>query len=58
VLDLPREYRVATVEEHMATFAAVLRQPRYDGSRDAARLSDRISDFALRAPRLSDEEPA
>jgi transcriptional regulator with XRE-family HTH domain len=45
VLDLRSEYRLATLTEHMATIQRMLLDRRFRGSREAARLRERIHEF-------------
>jgi hypothetical protein len=49
VLELPHEYRVATLMEHVAAVDSLLRQPGFQGAREAVRLRDRITEFRRRA---------
>ena len=45
VLELPSEYRLATLTEHMATVEQLLLDRRFRGSADAGRLRERIREF-------------
>jgi hypothetical protein len=45
VLELPTEYRLATLMEHMATVDALLGGRRFRGAPEAARLRERIAEF-------------
>ncbi len=45
VLELPDEYRLATLMEHMASFDAVLREPRFRDSPEAEQLRDQIAEY-------------
>jgi hypothetical protein len=45
VLELPNEYRLATLTEHMSTIERLLLTRRFRGSGEAARLRERIEDF-------------
>jgi hypothetical protein len=45
VLELPNEYRVVTLTEHMATVHRLLEQPRFRDARGATQLQDRIATF-------------
>jgi hypothetical protein len=45
VLELPDEYRLVTLTEHMASVDRLLEQPRFRGAREVARLRDRIAEF-------------
>ena len=49
VLDLPDEYRLATLIEHMASLEAMLREPRFRDSTEGRRLHDRVAEFMARA---------
>jgi hypothetical protein len=46
VLELPNEFRLATLTEHMATVDGLLRRRRFRGAPEAAQLRDRIAEFA------------
>jgi hypothetical protein len=45
VLDLPCDYRLATLTEHMATVEAILRRPHFRGSGEASMLRERMREF-------------
>jgi hypothetical protein len=45
VLELPREYRISTLVEHMATLDKLLLGPRFSGSREVTSLRERIRHF-------------
>jgi hypothetical protein len=45
VLELPSEYRLATLTEHMATIQQLLLDRRFRGSGEADRLRERIEEF-------------
>jgi hypothetical protein len=45
VLELPSEYRLATLTEHMSTVEGLLLTQRFRASRDALRLCDRMRQF-------------
>jgi hypothetical protein len=51
VLELPDEYRLATLIEHMASLDAQLRKSRFLDSIEGKQLSDRIAHFMRRAQR-------
>src|ERR1700730_15318626 len=45
VLELPAEYRLATLTEHIASVDVLLRRRRFGGAPEAAQLRDRIAEF-------------
>jgi hypothetical protein len=45
VLELPSEYRLATVTAHITTVDTLLQQRRFRGAREATRLREQIAEF-------------